>query len=119
MAIIEAPPTGRSGAHKIIITVTSGFALAALALVSSGNHRKLMPSKFVSETVMSPDLEYDPTWPKSLPNPNWVMGAVSGMSVDPETDNVWVMHRGREVEAVIADPGPVIPGAPPEAGCAT
>src|SRR5262245_22273288 len=38
-----------------------------------------------------PTFQFDPTWPKDLPN-NWVVGNVVGVAVDSR-DNVWVVHR--------------------------
>ena len=35
--------------------------------------------------------KFDPGWPKPLPN-NWVMGTVTGMSVDQD-DHIWVLDR--------------------------
>ena len=53
-----------------------------------------------------PHFMVDPFWPKPLPN-NWILGQVSGLSVDSE-DNVWIIHRpgslsDREV-GVMLDP---------------
>jgi DNA-binding beta-propeller fold protein YncE len=38
-----------------------------------------------------PRYQYDPGWPKPLPN-NWKMGGVTGLAVD-RNDNVWVLNR--------------------------
>ena len=43
-----------------------------------------------TETI--PTFEYDPTWPKPLPE-NWVLGMVSGTWVDTH-DHIWVVHQG-------------------------
>ncbi len=42
-------------------------------------------------TADVPRFEYDPTWPKPLPN-NWVMGEVAGVGVDAN-DHIWVTNR--------------------------
>ena len=38
-----------------------------------------------------PSFRVDPFWPQELPN-NWILGQVSGLSVDAE-DHVWIVHR--------------------------
>ena len=38
-----------------------------------------------------PTFEYDPTWPKQLPN-NWVTGNIGAMTIGPN-DHIWVVHR--------------------------
>ena len=39
-----------------------------------------------------PRFEYDPTWPKTLPN-NWIFGQVGALYVEPKTDHVWLVQR--------------------------
>src|ERR1044071_762421 len=41
--------------------------------------------------------KFDANWPKPLPN-NWVMGTVTGMSVDQD-DHIWVLDRPGEAPA--------------------
>ena len=38
-----------------------------------------------------PQFQVDALWPKDLPN-NWLLGQVSGITVD-RNNNVWVVHR--------------------------
>ncbi len=38
-----------------------------------------------------PQFEYDPTWPKQLPN-NWIMGEVGAMAIDSK-NHIWVNQR--------------------------
>ncbi len=38
-----------------------------------------------------PSFRVDPFWPEELPN-NWILGQVSGLSVDAD-DHVWIVHR--------------------------
>jgi DNA-binding beta-propeller fold protein YncE len=38
-----------------------------------------------------PAFQWDPSWPKELPN-NWLVGNVVGVGVDSR-DNVWIIHR--------------------------
>jgi len=44
----------------------------------------------------APRYQYDPTWPKPLPN-HWTMEEVTGMYVDKE-DHIWVLHRPRNLD---------------------
>jgi DNA-binding beta-propeller fold protein YncE len=39
-----------------------------------------------------PAFEFDPGWPKPLPN-NWVLGPIGGIHVDAR-DAIWIAHRG-------------------------
>jgi DNA-binding beta-propeller fold protein YncE len=41
--------------------------------------------------AMAPAFEYDPTWPKTLPN-NWLMGEVGAMTSDAK-GHIWVLQR--------------------------
>src|SRR5688572_4618921 len=38
-----------------------------------------------------PAFQYDPSWPKALPN-NWITGPIGAMSVDAK-GHIWVLHR--------------------------
>ena len=70
---------------------------AAVALVSGS---ALLTVEAQSQSA--PRFQYDPMWPKPLPN-KWKMGGVTGLAVDKD-DNVWVLNRpndltGIEIEA--------------------
>ncbi len=43
----------------------------------------------------APELVFDPTWPKDLPN-LWKMGGVTGLAIDRD-DNVWVYNRPNDL----------------------
>src|SRR5262245_59749114 len=43
-------------------------------------------------TPQMPQFEYDPTWPKQLPN-KWMFGEVGAMVTDPKTNHIWVLQR--------------------------
>jgi DNA-binding beta-propeller fold protein YncE len=59
----------------------------AVALIAAG-----LGQTARSQTPPSPPtFQYDPTWPKELPN-NWLLGNVVGVAVDSK-DNVWITHR--------------------------
>ncbi len=47
-------------------------------------------SPALAETPV-PQFQVDPFWPKPLPN-SWILGQVSGISVD-RLDRIWVVHR--------------------------
>jgi DNA-binding beta-propeller fold protein YncE len=38
-----------------------------------------------------PVYEVDPSWPKT--KGNWILGSIGGITVDPQTDHVWVVQR--------------------------
>ena len=44
-----------------------------------------------NDPAAPPSFRVDPFWPRELPN-NWILGQVSGLSVDAE-DYVWIVHR--------------------------
>jgi DNA-binding beta-propeller fold protein YncE len=43
-----------------------------------------------------PKYQYDPNWPKPLPD-NWALGGITGMFVDHE-DHIWVLNRPRDLD---------------------
>ena len=49
----------------------------------------------VAGAQQAPELVFDPTWPKTLPN-NWKIGGVTGLAVDRD-DNVWVYNRPNDL----------------------
>jgi DNA-binding beta-propeller fold protein YncE len=70
------------GALLMVATIQSGSMFASQ---HGGNARS-------ERTEKIPTFEYDPTWPKPLPQ-NWVLGMVSGTWVDAR-DHIWVVHLG-------------------------
>lgn len=46
----------------------------------------------------APSYQFDPTWPKPLPN-NWIVQSVTGMFVDSD-DNIWVLNSPRSITDV-------------------
>ncbi len=48
-----------------------------------------------AQTQNAPKYQFDPSWPKPLPN-NWKMGGVTGLTVDKD-DNVWVLDRPHDL----------------------
>jgi hypothetical protein len=51
-----------------------------------------------AQAQTEPSFNYDPSWPKSLPN-LWKMGGVTGLAVD-SNDNVWVYNRPNDAAPV-------------------
>jgi len=43
----------------------------------------------------APELVFDPTWPKDLPN-NWKLGGVTGLALDRD-ENVWLYNRPNDL----------------------
>jgi DNA-binding beta-propeller fold protein YncE len=48
-----------------------------------------------SAQPQAPELVFDPTWPKDLPN-LWKLGGVTGLAVDKD-DNVWLYNRPNDL----------------------
>ena len=50
-----------------------------------------------------PWFEPDPSWPKMEGHfgveGNWMFGAIGGLTVDPTTDNIWVLQRPRTLDS--------------------
>jgi len=65
-------------------TIVLSIALAALAASAA-----LAQNPAAKSGV--PQFQVDALWPKDLPN-NWLLGQVSGITVD-RNNNVWVVHR--------------------------
>ena len=51
----------------------------------------LLVIQALGKNVEIPTFEFDPSWPKPLPE-NWSIGPVVGVSVDSR-DHVWIVHR--------------------------
>jgi hypothetical protein len=49
----------------------------------------------IAGAQQAPELVFDPTWPKDLPN-NWKLGGVTGLAVDGD-DNVWLYNRPNDL----------------------
>jgi DNA-binding beta-propeller fold protein YncE len=65
----------------------SALAISALAVV-----RLTVPeSTAIAQSVQVPIFEYDPTFPKPLPE-NWAIGAIGGLAVDRQ-DHIYVAQR--------------------------
>jgi DNA-binding beta-propeller fold protein YncE len=93
----------RSEKLRPALIAVAGMALVLVALVAGKQASSAALLK--SENVLVPKLEYDASWPKPLPNANWVVGPVSGLSIDKSDDTVWVLHRGREVAYALTEEG--------------
>jgi hypothetical protein len=48
-----------------------------------------------SHAQRAPELVFDPTWPKDLPN-NWKLGGVTGLALDRD-ENVWLYNRPNDL----------------------
>ena len=71
----------------------AGLAVLATSCGASEPGRGAMVERDESEqTALAspPSFEYDPSWPKPLPN-NWGLGEVWGVAVDSH-DNPWILH---------------------------
>ena len=49
----------------------------------------------IGSAQQAPELVFDPTWPKDLPN-NWKLGGVTGLALDRD-ENVWLYNRPNDL----------------------
>ena len=90
-------------------TLDRGAIVAALVL-AAGLGQARIGQPVAAQTTQAaagsvPIFEVDPAWPNPLPN-NWVIGQVSGVTVDAR-DHVWIAQRGPADAAAVPAP-PVI-----------
>jgi hypothetical protein len=48
-----------------------------------------------TQAQRAPELVFDPTWPKDLPN-NWKLGGITGLALDRD-ENVWLYNRPNDL----------------------
>jgi DNA-binding beta-propeller fold protein YncE len=70
---------------RIVVTAAAAFALVALANIAG----KILAAQ--KQSVQVPIFEYDPTFPKPLPE-TWALGPIGGLAVDRQ-DHLYVVHR--------------------------
>jgi len=51
----------------------------------------IVPPAAAAAQTAAPQFQVEPFWPKPLPN-NWLLGQVSGITVD-RSNNLWMVHR--------------------------
>jgi hypothetical protein len=68
----------------VVICATGVVRGAGMAKQSGPAAAKRVPTD-------APQFQYDPTWPKPLPN-NWVLGEVAGVGIDAN-DHIWITNR--------------------------
>ncbi|HJR71515.1 MAG TPA: hypothetical protein VKA43_15845 [Gammaproteobacteria bacterium] len=49
----------------------------------------------IASAQQAPELVFDPTWPKDLPN-NWKLGGITGLALDRD-ENVWLYNRPNDL----------------------
>lgn len=76
--------------------------LLAVAVLSSGGFLpRAGASAAQTGTEQMPNFEFDPSWPRPLPN-NWGMGEPWGVAVDSR-DHVWVLQSTTQTDKTIHD----------------
>ena len=55
----------------------------------------LAAAAFVAHAQRAPELVFDPTWPKDLPN-NWKLGGITGLALDRD-ENIWLYNRPNDL----------------------
>ena len=48
-----------------------------------------------AQAQRAPEVVFDPTWPKDLPN-NWKLGGITGLALDRD-ENVWLYNRPNDL----------------------
>jgi hypothetical protein len=81
-------------AHCAFATATCGPALVWALLVGAWLVATA-GAPVASAQEQPPELVFDPTWPKDLPN-LWKLGGVTGLAVDRD-DNVWLYNRPNDL----------------------
>ena len=71
------------------------FVALVVSLASGGIGKPAAAQDRQTQAREVPKFQVDPSWPK-LPS-KWVLGVVSGVNVDAQ-DNIWVLHRPRDVK---------------------
>src|SRR5262245_7730979 len=71
---------------KYVPLVTVGVALMLAAVFG----RPAALATAADGTDAIPTFQYDPAWPKTLPN-NWLTGQIAAMAIDSK-DHVWVVQ---------------------------
>ena len=66
-----------------------GRALGLILLVAAAGAMIQMPVA----TQGRPNYRVDPWWPRPFTNQSWVLGSITGVTVDAQ-NHVWVVHRG-------------------------
>ncbi len=61
------------------------------SIVAAGLVAPVLAMAQDAESAAIPQFQVDALWPKPLPN-NWILGQVSGITVDRQ-DRIWVVHR--------------------------
>src|SRR6188508_3845276 len=79
--------------RSVFSMVTRGSALVrSAAFVGAW---VLAAGASVAGAQQAPELVFDRTWPKDLPN-NWKLGGVTGLALDGD-ENVWLYNRPNDL----------------------
>jgi DNA-binding beta-propeller fold protein YncE len=76
-------------------TTTRGSALVWSAALVGAWLAAAGGASVASAQQQAPELVFDPTWPKDLPN-LWKLGGITGLAVDRD-DNVWLYNRPNDL----------------------
>ena len=88
--------------HAMALGLVTVVTFLALGCAAPNETQPSEPAAADAEPVAAdasetPSFRVDPFWPGELPN-NWILGQVSGLSVDAQ-DHVWIVHRRRTLDA--------------------
>lgn len=90
---------------RLLSALGFGALVASLTFVTSGGvSRPGSTTAFANQATRAdeiPSFEFDPTWPKPLPN-GWIFGDIAGVDVD-DKNQIWVLHRANTVPLQLGD----------------
>ena len=86
-------------AFKMTLPIPFGLGVLIVALWAGCAQTAPAPDDAVDSTALPldagedgiPTFEYDPSWPKPLPN-NWMTGSIGAMTLDAQ-NHIWVAQR--------------------------
>src|SRR5262245_31768105 len=87
-------PAVREGRMMRRTDVVSGFSRTWLAIVvAAGGLMVFGPN--VSTQGRAPKYQVQPLWPRPFQDQSWVLGSITGVTVDGQ-NHIWVVHRGAD-----------------------
>lgn len=89
----------KKGSRQYWVMATVFFTIAC-ADQNEDSLKKMSQVQTDPVTIATEDIprfRVDPFWASELPN-NWILGQVSGVSVD-DNDHVWIVHRPRSLDS--------------------
>src|SRR5687767_3977880 len=71
--------------------IVAGLSMLAVLLALGNDQSFLAANQSNGKANEIPIFEYDPSWPKQLPN-GWITGNIGAMTIGPN-DHIWIVQR--------------------------